>query len=154
MNAVEYTEAKKPLSMICRVKAEIHAKPEVIWQLLTDAGGFPRWNSTITGIDGEIKEGERIRIHVPGTRRTFTPRVTDVENNRRMTWSDGIAGIFRGKRNFCVNAGPGGITIFTMEERFDGWIFGLVKNKMPNFQPIFETYAKDLKNESESLFVH
>jgi len=63
---------------VCSVEVNIRASAPVIWRLLTDAKGFPRWNSTITGIDGEIRDGEQLRLHVPGTERTFTPRVSGV----------------------------------------------------------------------------
>ena len=34
----------------------------------TDAKAFSRWNSTVTDIEGEIREGERLRLHVPRRR--------------------------------------------------------------------------------------
>ena len=64
--------------MTCGVEVNIRANPETVWSLLTDAKGFPRWNSTVTSIDGQILEGERLRLHVPGTNRTFTPKVSGV----------------------------------------------------------------------------
>jgi hypothetical protein len=36
-----------------------------------------------------------------------------------------------------------------MEEQFSGLIFALIKNRLPDFKMIFETYALDLKNEAE-----
>ena len=92
-----------------------------MWSLLSDAKGFPRWNSTVTGIEGELREGERLTLHVPGTSRTFTPKVSGVVPARRMMWSNGVAGIFRGVRT------------------------------LPDFGPIFEAYAKDLKREAERV---
>jgi len=61
MKDIEFLQKKNTFSMTCRVEAKIHTKAEVIWALLTDAKGFSRWNSTITSIDGIIREGERIR---------------------------------------------------------------------------------------------
>jgi uncharacterized protein YndB with AHSA1/START domain len=43
--------------MECEIQATIHAEPDRIWALLTDAAGFPRWNSTVTSIEGEIADG-------------------------------------------------------------------------------------------------
>jgi hypothetical protein len=43
----------------------------------------------ITRIEGEIQDGEKLRLHVPGTDRTFTPLVSGVVPNERMTWSGG-----------------------------------------------------------------
>ena len=63
MKEIEFEQVKNTFSMTCRVETNIHTKAEVIWALLTDAKGFSRWNSTVTGIDGDIREGRRLRIH-------------------------------------------------------------------------------------------
>jgi hypothetical protein len=118
---------------------------------LTDAEGFPRWNSTITRVGGDIREGERLRLHVPGTDRTFTPKVTNVVTNERMTWSDGFAPLFKGVRTFVLKPCDLGSTTFVMEERFSGLIFALVKGSLPDFGPIFARYALDLKQEAERV---
>jgi uncharacterized protein YndB with AHSA1/START domain len=78
MKEPQVTQTNRAFSMTCGVKLHIRATAERIWSLLTDAKGFPRWNSTVTGIDGQIREGERLRLSVPGTDRTFTPRVSGV----------------------------------------------------------------------------
>lgn len=154
MKEVEFDQVKNTFSMTCRVEANVHTKAEVIWTLLTDAKGFSRWNSTVTGIEGDIRDGERIRIHVPGTERIFKPRISDVEKNKHMTWSDGFAPLFRGSRRFQLMPRENGSTDFIMEEKFDGLIFAIVKNRFPDFKLIFESYALDLKNEAERLSVH
>src|SRR4029078_10762740 len=95
-------QRKHPLAMTSRVEVSIQANAEIIWDLLTDAKGFPRWNSTVTGIEGEIREGERLRLHAPGMNRTFTPTVSGVVAARRMMWSDGLPFVFRGERSFVL----------------------------------------------------
>ena len=154
MEDIEFMQKKNTFSMTCRVEAKIHTKADVIWALLTDAKGFSRWNSTITSIDGIIRAGERIRIHVPGTDRSFKPRVSDVEANRRMTWSNGFAPLFRGCRTFELRSSDDGRTDFVMEEKFDGILFAIIKNRLPDFKLIFKKYAMDLKSEAERLSVH
>jgi len=137
--------------MTCRVEIEILADAAIAWSLLTDAKGFPRWNSTVTGIEGEIREGERLRLHAPGTKRTFTPKVSGVVAERRMTWSDGIAGLFKGVRTFELRPREDRSVDFVMEERFSGVMFALTKRMLPDFRPIFEAYAGDLKREAERI---
>src|SRR5687767_8709679 len=44
------------------VGASIAAPPAVVWQVLTDAPGYPAWNSTVERIDGTIAAGERIGL--------------------------------------------------------------------------------------------
>ena len=151
MKEIEFKKVTNTFSMVCRVEARIQASSEIIWGLLTDAKNFSSWNSTISGIDGDILEGERIRIRVPGTSRTFKPKISGVEINKRMIWSDGIAPIFRGSRSFELNDSNNGSTDFIMEEKFDGLVFAIVKNRLPDFKLIFETYAFDLKNEAERM---
>ena len=150
MNEPKFTQSESLLTMTCAVEVEISASAEIVWALLTDAKGFPRWNSTVTGIDGEIREGERITLHVPGTGRTFTPTVSDVVPARRMMWSNGVAGIFRGVRLFVLTPRNSAATRFLMQERFSGVMFALTKRMLPDFRPIFEAYASDLKREAEN----
>jgi hypothetical protein len=144
-----FTQTRAPLSMTTRVTINIQARPEVVWAILTDARGFPRWNSTVSGIDGEIRDGSRIRIHAPGTKRTFTPTISGLVPNRRMTWAGGPAGIFRGVRLFELEAAADGSTTFGMRERFSGVMFALTKRSLPDFGPIFRRYATDLRDEAE-----
>ena len=146
---IEFAQTKNIFWMTCRVETKIHAKPEDIWELLTDAKRFSRWNSTVNAIDGNIQEGEQICIHVLGTNRTFKPKVSGVVANKSMVWSNGFAPIFKGTRSFELRQGTNGSTEFIMAERFSGLMFALIKNKLPDFRPIFERYALDLKKEAE-----
>jgi hypothetical protein len=151
MNDTRFTQTNTPFAMSCSVAANIEVKAEVVWDLLTDAQGFPRWNSTVTGIEGQIREGERLRLHVPGTSRTFTPRVSDVVPARRMIWSDGFVPLFKGVRTFELQSRADGSTDFVMQERFSGLVFALTRRMLPDFRPIFEAYAGDLKREAERI---
>jgi len=136
-------------SMSCAVKVNIRASAERLWGLLTDAGDFPRWNSTVTRIEGHIREGERLRIHAPGTDRTFTPRVSGVIPDRRMAWIGGRAPLFKGVRTFELTPRSDGSTDFAMSERFSGLMLPLARRSMPDFGPVYERYANDLKREAE-----
>jgi hypothetical protein len=57
--------------------------------------------------------------------------------------------MFKGVRTFKLSAQPDGSTDFVMEERFSGLMLPLVGRSLPDFKPIFERYASDLKNEAE-----
>ena len=112
---------------------------------------FPAGIPPSDAIDGQIREGERIHIHIPGTNRVFKPKVSGVVAKKSMTWSDGPGLLFKGSRNFELRPSNNGSTIFIMEEEFSGLIFAIVKASMPDFRPIFETWARDLKRESERI---
>lgn len=136
--------------MDCAVQCTIQASPDRIWSLLTDAAGFPRWNSTVTKIDGVIKAGEKLVLTVPSAPgRTFKPKVSQFEPGRSMEWSDGMAPMFRGVRTFTLTPNTDGSTEFAMREEFAGVMLPMIKGSLPDFAPIFETYALDLKREAE-----
>jgi hypothetical protein len=149
MNEPKVTQTHSAFELICRVEVDIRANARDIWALLTDAAGFSRWNSTVAGIDGQIREGERLRVRVQGVDRAFTPKVSGLVPNERMTWSGGFAPVFKGVRTFELRPRNDGATDFAMEERFSGLMLPMIKGSLPDFGPIFETYANDLKREAE-----
>jgi hypothetical protein len=142
------TQLHRLFSLTCSVKVNIRASTAVIWGLLTDAQRYRRWNSTITGIEGEIREGERLRLHVPGTERTFTP-FSGIVPNERMTWTGGIALLFKGVRSFTLMARSDRTTDFEMVERFAGLVLPFARRSMPDFRPVFTSFANDLKAAAE-----
>jgi len=143
------TKGSGPFSMECRVSIPVQAPAPRLWALLTDARGFPSWNSTVTRIEGDIREGGKLRVHVPGSDRTMTPTVTRVVPNQRMTWAGGFGPVLRGVRTFELREIGGGATEFIMSERFSGLMLPLVKRMFPDFGPIFTRYATDLKRQAE-----
>jgi len=144
------TKSAGAFSMDCAVRTTIHATPERIWALLTDAPAFARWNSTVTSIEGKIAEGGRLEIKVPFAKRTFKAKVSEVAPARSMTWSDGFAPMFKGVRTFVLTPKGDGSTEFAMRERFSGLMLPMIKGSLPDFAPLFETYANDLKRAAES----
>ena len=145
------SQTRSAFSLACRVEVNIRASAAEVWKLLTDAQGFARWNSTVTSIEGQVREGERLRIRVPGTDRAFTPKVSDVVPDERMTWTGGFAPIFQGVRTLTLKPSSDASTDFAMAERFSGLILPLIRRSLPDFGPIFERYANDLKHEAERL---
>jgi hypothetical protein len=136
--------------MDCAVRTTIQATPEKIWALLTDAAAFPRWNSTVTSIEGEIAEGRTLKLRVPSApNRVFTPKVSCLEPGRSMVWSDGMAPIFKGVRRFTLTPNGDGSTEFSMHEEFSGVMLPMIKGSLPDFAPVFEAYATDLKRAAE-----
>jgi uncharacterized protein YndB with AHSA1/START domain len=125
MDEPKVTQTHKAFSMTCGVEVNIRASAARIWSILTDAKGFPRWNSTVTGIDGRIREGEKIRVHAPGTDRTFTPRIAGVVPNRRMSWIGGSALLFKGVRSFELKPRKDGSTDFAIALTVTGLVAAL-----------------------------
>ena len=149
MSEPSITQTHNTFSMSCRVEIAIRSKPENIWRLLTNAEEFPRWNSTVSRIEGQIRDGARLTVHVPGTTRTFTPTVSGVVPKERMTWTGGFAPMFKGVRTFELKPNKDGSSLFAMEEKFSGLMLPLAKGAMPDFGVVFKQYASDLKREAE-----
>jgi len=143
------TQTRHAFSLGCRVQVTVRAPAERIWALLTDAKGFPRWNSAVASIEGEIREGAKLRMRVPGTNRVFTPRISHVVPNAGMTWTGGFSPIMKGVRTFELRPRPDGSTDFAMAEHFSGLMLPLVKRSFPDFGPVFARYAEDLRREAE-----
>lgn len=144
------TKTETTFRMDCSIRCEIAAPPGRIWALLTNAADFPRWNSTVTSLKGEIAPGRRLELKVPlDPKRTFRPTVTVLEENRRMEWKDGMAPMFKGVRTFSLTPRGDGVTEFEMTEVFSGLMLPMIKRSLPDFRPSFETYAADLKRAAE-----
>ena len=144
------TKTASTFRMDCAIQTTIHAPPDRIWALLTDAAGFPRWNSTVSSIEGEIAEGRTLKLKVPAAgERVFKPKVSRVESGRSMVWSDGMAPMFKGVRTFTLTPKGDGTTEFSMREEFSGLMLPMIKGSLPDFAPVFEAYAADLKRAAE-----
>lgn len=131
--------------------ASIHATPERIWSILTDAARYPAWNPTVTRVDGTIAPGERIALHVtlnPG--RAFPVTVANFDPPRQMIWRGGMPlGLFVGERVFTLTPAANGIVDFTMRETFTGLLAPLIGRTIPDMQPAFDEFAAALKREAE-----
>ena len=143
------SKSKTTFRMEYAVGTTIKATANRIWALLTNAKAFPRWNSTVQSIEGDIAPGQTIKLYVkvaPG--RAFKLTVSEFVPDKRMVWSDGNF-IFRGVRTYTLTPKTDGSTDFTMSEVFSGAMLPLIAGSLPDFAPEFETYAADLKREAE-----
>ena len=145
------TQTQHAFRMDCAIQTQIQASPETIWKLLTDARGFPRWNSTVSSLEGEIAAGNQLMLKVPSAPgRVFKPVVSKLDPQRSMVWSDGFAPMFKGVRTFELKPNDDGSTQFSMKEQFSGLMLPMIKGSLPDFAPVFERYAADLKRAAES----
>jgi hypothetical protein len=136
--------------------ATIRARPETVWALLTDAGGYPQWNSTIERIDGHIAADGTITVRArsaPG--RAFPLRVTEFVPTRRMVWAGGMPlGLFTGTRRFVLTPTASGAVDFAMDETYGGLLAPLITRSIPDLQPAFDGFAADLKRAAEAQQAH
>ena len=131
------------------MSVDIEAPPEQIWALLTRPEEMTRWNSTLTSIEGNIELGGTVRMQVPeAPGRTFKVKITRFVPNQEMVWRDGNPVMFLGVRTYLLTRAPAA-TRFQMTESFSGPMLPMIAKRLPDFGPIFERYAADLKAEAE-----
>ncbi len=141
------TTTKTTFSRETSVGIEIKADPAIVWALLTNASDFPRWNSTVVSIEGDIALGRKIKLKSTlDSKRTFKLTVKEFEPEKRMVWGDG-----QGNRIYTLTKGNGGTLTFSMTEKIGGFMFPLYANYIPPFDKAFEQFAADLKRESEII---
>ena len=52
------------------ISAHVRAPAERVWALLTNAADLPRWNTTVTSIEGQVALGAKIKLRVASSERT------------------------------------------------------------------------------------
>ena len=127
----------------------IKASPDKVWVLMTNASDFPRWNSTVKSIEGNIASGQTIKLVAAiSPERVFNLNIVEFVPQKRMVWSDGNA-MFKGVRTYALTSKADGSTDFTMSEVYTGLMLPMIAGSLPDFRPTFEQYLSDLKREAE-----
>ena len=128
----------------------IQSSPETVWAILTDGAAWPTWNSTIDKVEGDIAPGNKITVFSkvnPG--RAFPLKVSEFVPSQRMVWAGGMPlGLFKGERTYTLTPKGSGVE-FSMREEFTGLMAPLITKSIPDLQPSFDAFAKDLKRRAE-----
>lgn len=145
------TSSATTFRMETAVAINIHASADKIMSLLTNALDFAKWNSTVISVDGQVKQGEKIKlVSKLDPKRTFNLKVSEITSTK-MIWQDGFAPMFSGVRTFSLTPKSDRTTDFSMVEVFKGIMLPMIKGSLPDFKPNFEQYAMDLKTAAEKL---
>jgi hypothetical protein len=131
--------------------ADIHATPERIWAVLTDAAGYSHWDSGVVRVEGTIAPGNTIKVFSSvSPNRAFPVKVSQFRPGQEMRWSGGMPlGLFKGVRTFRL-APNGATTRFEMREEFTGPMLPLIWRTMPDLGPSFTQFAAGLKARAEA----
>ncbi|HMR97903.1 MAG TPA: SRPBCC domain-containing protein [Anaerolineales bacterium] len=140
------TTTRKTFSRKTSVQTSIAADPVIVWALLTHAAEYPRWNSTVISIQGEIKAGATIELKSTlDAKRTFKLKVKEFVPEKRLVWGDA-----QGSRVYSLEKSGSG-TQFSMSERIGGPLFPLFAGMIPSFDESFDRFTADLKKEAETI---
>lgn len=141
------TTTRSTFSRETSVSTTIQADPAIVWAVLTNGSDYPRWNSTVTSLTGNIRQGETIELKSTlDAKRTFKLKVKEFVPEKRLVWGDAM-----GSRVYTIEKGQGGSVLFTMREKIGGPLFPLFAGLIPSFDESFEKYAADLKREAETI---
>lgn len=144
------TQAKTVKTTFSRqtaISIEIKADAAIVWALLTKASDYPRWNSTVTSIEGTIAPGETIKLKsILNAKRVFKLKIKEFVPEQRLVWGDG-----QGKRIYTISKNRNATVTFSMSEKIGGLMFPMYASMIPPFDASFEQFAKDLKKESEAI---
>ena len=139
------TTMSKTFSRETRVATTIGAPPSTIWRLLTDAKGYPTWNSTVVSVNGEIAPGSKIElVSTLDPSRTFKLKVKEFQAPTKLAWGDAL-----GTRTYTITETNDGRSLFEMVEKIGGPVFPLFASKIPSFDASFTRFAADLKAAAE-----
>ena len=115
------TTVKKTFSRETSIQTTINADAAIVWALLTNASDFSRWNSTVISIEGDIKEGEKIKLKSTlDPSRTFKLKVKEMISEQKLVWGDGL-----GKRVYTLENKGENKVLFSMSEKIGGLMFPL-----------------------------
>ncbi len=131
----------------------IHASPETIWRILTDAPNYPAWDPWVIRIEGSIAPGQRIVAYNKiNPNRAFPARVSAFQARQRMTWTGGMPlGLFTGTRTFALvpRADDKSAVDFTLREVYSGLLLPLFAGSIPDLTQSFADFVKGLKQYAE-----
>ena len=129
----------------------IDASPDRVWGVLADTASWPDWDSGVVRVEGELRQGERIKVVSElNPKRAYPVKVGELQPGRGMTWIGGMPlGLFRGMRRYTLTPEGEGRTRFEMREEFSGPLLPLIWRSMPDMNDSFRQFASGLKERVE-----
>ena len=132
-------------------EALINAPSSTVWDIITDTRNYAVWDSGITHITGELRNGGTIRIRT----RTAGNRIVRVRVQQMpgevMTWTGGLPlGLFTGLCTFTLSS-QGGMTHLRVNVEFSGPLRGLYWTAVPDTQRALIDYVNAVKKRAEIL---
>lgn len=132
-----------------RTEREIEAGAADVWAVLTDLPRYREWNPFLVEAEGVVELGARLRITMAngGSRTTFRPVVTRLEEGRVLEWLGraGVPGVFDGRHRFELTATAHGGTRVVQSERFSGITVPLLRNLRDGVTENFTTFNDALR---------
>lgn len=128
----------------------INAAPEKVWQILTNASGYPAWDKSMDRIEGWLALGEKVKFFTRLSDQAFPVTVTAFEPARRLVLTGGLPlGLFKSERTHSLAPTGQGQTRFHTEEIFSGLLLPIFGRNVPDLTENFESFVAALKKQAE-----
>ena len=132
-------------------EALLPAKPEQVWQVLTDGAQYSDWNPFIVNVEGRFEKGEKLTNTMkpqPNKQMVFTPEVIKAKVNEELRWFGRVAipGVFDGEHYFILETHQGQ-TRFIHGEKFSGFALWFINTDqyLENFKAMNIALSNRLK---------
>lgn len=128
----------------------IQASSDKVWNLLTDADGYPAWDLSMDHIEGKLAPGETVKFFTKLSAQAFPVKVTAFEPSRKMVLTGGLPlGLFKSERTHTLTMNKDGSTTFHTEEIFSGLLLPVFGKNIPDLTENFRNFAAALKKQAE-----
>ena len=97
----------------------IPAEPEVVWSVITDADGYKEWNPVLVPIEGNLRDGEKIKYQMTqpdGKQSEVMARVKTMVSLHELNQGGGIPGILTFDHKWLLEPVDGGTKVTQHEE--------------------------------------
>lgn len=137
-----------------RTEIEIQARPDEVWQVLTNLDKYPEWNPFIKRAIGNATVGEKVEITVRSGAKEMVLHciVARVEPNKELCWKYHVISpfLFRGEHSFIIDQVESNRVRFIDREIFNGLLVATqAKDIDTNSKQGFEAMDKALKGRVE-----
>ncbi|MCD4743948.1 MAG: SRPBCC domain-containing protein [Desulfobacteraceae bacterium] len=111
---------------------EINAPDEKIWDIISNFGTYPDWNTYIKYIEGDLKPGKSLYVeteNMNANHAKYHAIVTKVVENRELSWEGRLlmSGIYDSERSFVITSLSESRSIFTFRGNYTGLLVPLFR---------------------------
>jgi len=135
----------------------IAAPPERVWAVLTDFADYSRWNSVLSRVRAELRDGGEIRFRIKieaAPELPFTAKIVRCEPGRALAWRGGaplVPALAWGEHFFELTPEGECATRLTHGERFGGLLNLLVRGSAhARVTRTYEAFNAALKARAEA----
>ena len=141
-------EINRDAPVLGKATIGIAARPERVWDVLTDIEAWPAWNPDVKSarLSGGLAPGSEFRWKAGGVK--IRSRLEEVDAPRQIGWTGKTIGI-KARHVYRLEAHPSGTRVAS-EESYDGWAATLFSGRMQStLQAALDNGLLHLKAEAE-----